>query len=49
MPHAYCAPPAQLGGAIHRFREFVVFHGEYVYPEYVIAYQRFHSGHGPVG
>ena len=32
-----------------RHREFVVFNGEYVYPEYVIAYQRFNNGHGPVG
>ena len=31
---------AELGGKIHRYREFIVFHGEYLYPEYVIAYQR---------
>ena len=23
-----------------RFREFIVFHGEYVYPEYLLAYRR---------
>ena len=31
---------AEKGGAVARFREFVVFHGEYVYPEYVVAYKR---------
>ena len=32
-----------------RFREFIVFHGEYIYPEYIIAYQRYNNPHGPVG
>ena len=41
--------PWQLGPMINRYREFIVFHGEYIYPEYVIAYQRFHNQHGPVG
>ena len=41
--------PPQRGGFIKRYREFIVFHGEYIYPEYVIAYQRFNNGHGPVG
>ena len=27
-------------GRIHRYREFVVFHGEQVYPEYIVAYKR---------
>ena len=40
---------AEMGGAIGRYREFIVFHSEYIYPEYVIAYQRFNNGHGPVG
>ena len=36
--------------AFPRFREFIIFHGEYIYPEYVIAYQRFHGQTGgPVG
>ena len=35
---------AELGSSIGRFREFVLFHGEYVYPEYLIAYQRFKGG-----
>ena len=30
----------ETGGAVKRFREFVVFHREYVYPEFVVAYQR---------
>ena len=29
------------GGA--RYREFIVFHSEYIYPEYLLAYQRFKS------
>ena len=33
----------EVGGHIARYREFVVFHGEYVYPEYLIAYQRFNG------
>ena len=31
---------AETGVRIDRYREFIVFHGEYLYPEYVIAYQR---------
>ena len=31
-----------------RYREYIVFHSELIYPEYVIAYQRFRGGHGPV-
>ena len=31
---------AQLGSAIVRYREYVTFHSEYTYPEYLIAYQR---------
>eukprot|EP01049_Picozoa_sp_SAG25_P008297 SAG25_NODE_734_length_5654_cov_2.735734_1_plen_66_part_00 len=27
-------------GDVQDFREFVVMHGDYVYPEYVVAYQR---------
>ena len=30
----------ELGGDVVRFREFVTMHGEYTYPEYVIAYKR---------
>lgn len=35
---------AELGGALLRYREFVTFHGEYVYPEFLIAYQRCSGG-----
>ena len=28
------------GGAIERFREFVVFDGKYTYPEFLLAYKR---------
>jgi len=31
---------AELGDSNQRFREFVVFHREQIYPEYVIAYRR---------
>jgi hypothetical protein len=26
-----------------RYREFIVFHSDYIYPEYLLAYQRFES------
>ena len=28
------------GGRVHRYREIVVFHGDLIYPEYLLAYQR---------
>jgi len=31
---------AELGGAIHRHREFVVFRDARIYPEYLLGYQR---------
>lgn len=31
---------AETGGKIVRFREFIVFHGDRIYPEYLVAYQR---------
>jgi hypothetical protein len=31
-----------------RYREFVVFHSEYTYPEYLLAYQRFEGDRGPL-
>ena len=34
------------GGA--RYREFIVFHSEYIYPEYLLAYQRFDGDRGPI-
>lgn len=37
-----------LGLAYPRFREFITFHGEYTYPDYVLAYQRFKGNAGPV-
>ena len=39
----------ELGGRVHRYREFVVFHGEYIYPEYLLAIQRFGGQQGPLG
>ena len=34
---------AETGGRIARFREFIVFHGSYIYPEYLLAFQRMGS------
>ena len=31
---------AETGGRVQRHREFIVFHGNYVYPEYLLAYHR---------
>ena len=35
---------AELGPAIARYREFVLFHSEYVHIDYVIAYHRCNGG-----
>eukprot|EP00928_Gymnodinium_smaydae_P038930 TRINITY_DN26723_c0_g2_i1.p1 TRINITY_DN26723_c0_g2~~TRINITY_DN26723_c0_g2_i1.p1 ORF type:complete len:449 (-),score=34.26 TRINITY_DN26723_c0_g2_i1:45-1391(-) len=37
-----------LGTAFPRFREFVVFHSQNIYPEYVVAYHRFSGDRGPI-
>jgi serine/threonine protein kinase len=38
----------ETGGRVVHHREFVTFHGEYVYPDFVVAYQRTHrSGELP--
>ena len=49
-PLAKTVPPVhyntlvvEFGPVVKRFREFVTFHSEYVYPEYVVAYQRFNG------
>ena len=31
---------AETGGQVMRHREFIVFHGNYIYPEYLVAYYR---------
>ena len=44
--HSLLAPdptPSQV-----RYREFIVFHSEYIYPEYLLAYQRYEGGRGPM-
>ena len=33
---------------VDRFREIVIFHGDYCYPEYLLAYQRFDDARGPI-
>ena len=35
---------AELGKEIVRYREFVLFHSEYVHIDYVIAYHRYNGG-----
>ena len=35
---------AELGDAIVRYREFVLFHSEYVHIDYLIAYHRYNGG-----
>merc|ERR1712232_400142 len=30
----------EVGGRIARYREFILFHGDRIYPEYLVAYQR---------
>ena len=42
-PVHYSTLLVEFGPRTKRFREFVTFHSEYVYPEYVIAYQRFNG------
>jgi hypothetical protein len=44
--HSLRAPdptPSQV-----RYREFIVFHSEYIYPEYLLAYQRYEGNRGPM-
>lgn len=43
--HSLLADVVRVGA---RYREVVMFHSEFVYPEYVIAYQRFHGQSGPL-
>ena len=44
--HTLLAEDHARGGS-YRYREFVVFQNANVYPEYLIAYQRFHNALGP--
>lgn len=43
-PMMYHSLVAELGGNIVRYREFILFHGERVLPEYLLAYQRCSKG-----
>jgi hypothetical protein len=42
--HSLLADVMDVGA---RYREFIVFHSEYIYPEYLLAYQRYEGGRGP--
>lgn len=39
-PEPFHALLAETGGRIQRYREFITFHGDRIYPEYLVAYQR---------
>jgi hypothetical protein len=39
----------ETGVEVHRFREVVVMHGDYIYPEYVVAYRRVDRPDGSPG
>jgi len=43
-PTEYHSLIAVTGGSLARFREFVLFHGDHVSPEYLLAYQRRRDG-----
>jgi hypothetical protein len=43
-PMMYHSLIAGIGGALARYREFVFFHGEYIEPVYLLAYQRCRNG-----
>ena len=43
--HALLADVLDVGA---RYREVIVFHSELIYPEYVLAYQRFEGARGPL-
>ena len=43
-PTNYHSLIAERGHVILRHREFIIFHGEYVCPEYLLAYHRCHDG-----
>ena len=43
--HSLLADVVDVGA---RYREFIVFHSEYIYPEYLLAYQRYEGGRGPM-
>ena len=43
--HSLLADVMDVGA---RYREFNVFHSEYIYPEYLVAYQRYEGNRGPL-
>jgi len=45
LHHSLLADVMDVGA---RYREFIVFHSEYIYPEYLLAYQRYEGGRGPM-
>ena len=49
QPIHYHSLVVETGGDVHRFREVVVMHGDYIYPEYVVAYRRVDRPDGSPG
>ena len=48
-PVQYHSLQVEKNGPIKwRFREFIIFHSEYAYPEYLLAYQRYRGRIGPL-
>ncbi len=45
--HHSLLPPDPIPPLV-RYREFIVFHSEYIYPEHLLAYQRYEGGRGPM-
>jgi len=46
-PEPYHSLVGELGGCLKRFREFVVFHGDRIYPEYLLAFKRIRNEAAP--
>ena len=47
-PVHYHALLADVISVNARYREVIVFHSELIYPEYLLAYQRFEGARGPL-
>jgi len=47
MHHSLLAEHHSNGGP-YRYREYLVFQNAHVYPEYLIAFQRFNGASGPL-
>ena len=48
VPHNTLLAEDHSGGGPYRYREFIVFQNANIYPEYLLAYQRFNGALGPL-